>query len=147
VLHEAANTQKRRWELCSQVGAAALFAMVSPQSKLQISNMGVAGLAVGFVLLTASIPYFATRSELACSTQLAQCLYMPQSHFILETQYCFLTIFCISDVKKSLTNSDQPLTGSQIQRGAYMNTGSRDAGRDPDWDPKTRQWKGSYKQS
>ena len=34
----------------------------------------------------------------------------------------------------NLTTQDKPLTGSQIMRGAYLNTGSRDAGADPDWD-------------
>jgi hypothetical protein len=33
----------------------------------------------------------------------------------------------------NLTSQDKPLTGSQIMRGAYMNTGSRDAGADKDW--------------
>ena len=34
----------------------------------------------------------------------------------------------------NLTAQSKPLSGSQIMRGAYMNTGSRDAGSDPDWD-------------
>ena len=37
---------------------------------------------------------------------------------------------------------DEALTGSQIQRGQYINSGSRDAGRDPDWDLKTNTWRG-----
>lgn len=32
---------------------------------------------------------------------------------------------------KSITERDAPLTGSQVQRGPYMNTGSRDIGADP----------------
>jgi hypothetical protein len=72
---------------------------------------------------------------------------MPIRDLYTQLIACAFNIDTASGVKKSLTNSDQPLTGSQVQRGAYMNTGSKDAGRDPDWDPKTRQWKGSYKQS
>ncbi len=34
----------------------------------------------------------------------------------------------------NLSTQAGPLTGSQIMRGAYLNTGSRDAGVDPDWD-------------
>ena len=33
----------------------------------------------------------------------------------------------------NLTSQEKPLTGSQIMRGAYLNTGSRDAGADHDW--------------
>jgi hypothetical protein len=33
----------------------------------------------------------------------------------------------------NLTAQSKPLSGSQIMRGAYLNTGSRDAGADPDW--------------
>ena len=32
----------------------------------------------------------------------------------------------------------EKLTGSQRQRGMYMNAGAHDAGIDPDWDPKTQ---------
>jgi hypothetical protein len=45
-----------------------------------------------------------------------------------------------------LTSKESPLTGSQRQRGMYMNAGSRDAGVDPDWDFKERRWKGYDKQ-
>ena len=34
---------------------------------------------------------------------------------------------------KGLQDSDKPLTGSQIQRGMYIQAGSRDAGPDPNW--------------
>ena len=34
----------------------------------------------------------------------------------------------------SLTEKEGELTGSQVQRGQFMNSGSRDVGRDPDWD-------------
>lgn len=39
----------------------------------------------------------------------------------------------------NLTTQSKPLTGSQIMRGAYLNSGSKDAGADPDWqfDPRT----------
>ena len=34
---------------------------------------------------------------------------------------------------KNLTHQEAPLTGSQIMRGAFMNTGSKDVGPDRDW--------------
>ncbi|KAE9036589.1 hypothetical protein PR003_g1547 [Phytophthora rubi] len=37
----------------------------------------------------------------------------------------------------NLTAQEKPLNSSQIRRGAYANSGSRDAGVDPDWDLKT----------
>lgn len=43
-----------------------------------------------------------------------------------------------------VTNKDK-LSGSQRQRGMYMNAGSHDAGVDPDWDPVTKQWNGFKK--
>lgn len=43
---------------------------------------------------------------------------------------------------RSLYQSDKPLTGSQIMRGAYMNTSSQDIGPDPDFDFKTGEWQG-----
>ena len=36
-----------------------------------------------------------------------------------------------SDDNKNLLLQDKALTGSQIQRGAYLNSGSKDAGPDP----------------
>ena len=38
-----------------------------------------------------------------------------------------------------MAEQDRNLTGAEVRRGAYLNTGSRDAGPDPDWD------KGLYK--
>ena len=43
---------------------------------------------------------------------------------------------------KNLQQSEKALTGSQVQRGAYMNTGSKDIGPDPDWDLKKGLYKG-----
>ena len=43
---------------------------------------------------------------------------------------------------KPMINKDGSLTGSQVQRGAFMNSGSKDAGRDVDWNLKTREWEG-----
>jgi hypothetical protein len=40
----------------------------------------------------------------------------------------------ISAQSRNLYASDKPLTGSEVMRGPYMNVGSQDAGRDPDWD-------------
>jgi hypothetical protein len=37
----------------------------------------------------------------------------------------------IKAMGKSITERTGPLTGSQVQRGPYLNTGSRDAGPDP----------------
>ena len=45
-------------------------------------------------------------------------------------------------LNKPLVRSDQPLTGTQIMRGPYVNSGSKDAGRDPDWDLDTGRYKG-----
>ena len=40
----------------------------------------------------------------------------------------------------NLTDRDDPLTAAQVRRGAFLNSGSRDAGKDPNWD-----WKhGTY---
>lgn len=45
----------------------------------------------------------------------------------------------ISERHKRLTGgvpmiaSDKPLTPAQVRRGPYLNTGSKDAGADPDW--------------
>ena len=36
-----------------------------------------------------------------------------------------------------LNEKDAALTGSQIRRGAFNNSGSRDVGKDPNWDFKT----------
>ena len=36
----------------------------------------------------------------------------------------------------------EPLTAGQVRRGAYLNTGSVDAGPDPDWDHKSGTYKG-----
>ena len=44
--------------------------------------------------------------------------------------------------QRNLLDQEAPLTDSQIMRGPYMNTGSVDAGRDPDWDIKSRTWRG-----
>jgi len=38
--------------------------------------------------------------------------------------------------RSGFNRMDKPLTGSQTQRGPFMNSGSRDAGPDPDWDMK-----------
>ena len=35
---------------------------------------------------------------------------------------------------RPLSERDDPLTGSQIRRGAFNNSGSRDVGKDPYWD-------------
>jgi hypothetical protein len=42
----------------------------------------------------------------------------------------------------SLSEKEGAFSGSQIQRGQYINTGSQDIGRDPDWDFKEHKWRG-----
>jgi hypothetical protein len=37
----------------------------------------------------------------------------------------------------NLTDRDDALTPAQVRRGAFLNTGSRDAGKDPNWDWKS----------
>ncbi|VEU37020.1 unnamed protein product [Pseudo-nitzschia multistriata] len=37
----------------------------------------------------------------------------------------------------NLTDRDDPLTAAQVRRGAFNNSGSRDAGKDHNWDLKT----------
>ena len=41
-----------------------------------------------------------------------------------------------------MIHSEQPLSATQVRRGAYLNTGSVDVGPDPDWDHKTFTYKG-----
>uniref|UniRef100_A0A7S0T8G9 Uncharacterized protein n=1 Tax=Pseudo-nitzschia delicatissima TaxID=44447 RepID=A0A7S0T8G9_9STRA len=40
----------------------------------------------------------------------------------------------------NLTARDDPLTAAQVRRGAFMNSGSRDAGKDTNWDLKNGQY-------
>ena len=40
----------------------------------------------------------------------------------------------------NLNEKDDPLTAAQIRRGAFLNSGSKDAGKDPNWDFKTGQY-------
>jgi hypothetical protein len=42
----------------------------------------------------------------------------------------------------NLMHTEQHLTGSQIQRGSFMNAGSKDMGADPDWNQKDGTWRG-----
>ena len=41
-----------------------------------------------------------------------------------------------------MLTSDKPLNATQVRRGVYLNTGSQDAGPDPDWDMKSMLYKG-----
>lgn len=41
----------------------------------------------------------------------------------------------------NLNSRDDPLTHAQIRRGAFMNSGSTDAGKDPHWDFRKGQYK------
>jgi hypothetical protein len=46
---------------------------------------------------------------------------------------CSLPMLCFLWVGRSLTDQEEPLSASQIRRGPFLNSGSRDAGRDPKW--------------
>jgi hypothetical protein len=37
----------------------------------------------------------------------------------------------------NLSQKDDPLTAPQVRRGAFLNSGTRDVGKDPDWDFQT----------
>ena len=41
-----------------------------------------------------------------------------------------------------LVGSERPLTAAENRRGAYLNTGSRDVGPDPDWNWRNGTYKG-----
>ena len=41
----------------------------------------------------------------------------------------------------NLNSRDQPLTHAQIRRGAFLNSGSTDVGKDPQWDFRKGQYK------
>jgi hypothetical protein len=41
----------------------------------------------------------------------------------------------------SLNEKDEALTAAQVRRGAFLNSGTRDVGKDPSWDFRT----GTYK--
>lgn len=43
--------------------------------------------------------------------------------------------------KESLSERDQALTAAQIRRGAFLNSGTRDMGKDPNWDFRNGQYK------
>mmetsp|Transcript_4382 Transcript_4382/g.8888 ORF Transcript_4382/g.8888 Transcript_4382/m.8888 type:complete len:86 (+) Transcript_4382:120-377(+) len=53
--------------------------------------------------------------------------------------------YFIQSRTQPLERKDGKLTGTQRQRGLYMNAGNQDAGIDPDWDPVTRRWTGDDK--
>ena len=42
-----------------------------------------------------------------------------------------------------LSAQDRPLSAGEVRRGAYLNTGSKDVGPDPDWNWKAGTYKGS----
>eukprot|EP00934_Nitzschia_sp_Nitz4_P000448 Nitzschia sp. Nitz4//scaffold37_size175936//37136//37567//NITZ4_002031-RA/size175936-processed-gene-0.176-mRNA-1//1//CDS//3329549743//448//frame0 len=52
---------------------------------------------------------------------------------------CYLPYWATQTIG-NLTDRDDALTAAQVRRGAFMNSGSHDAGKDPNWD-----WKnGTY---
>ena len=52
------------------------------------------------------------------------------------------SLYMKSKAPQPIVQRSEKLTGSQVQRGMYMNSGSKDAGADPDWDMKTGTWRG-----
>lgn len=44
--------------------------------------------------------------------------------------------------KENLNSTEKSLNATQIRRGAYLNSGSKDVGVDPDWDFRTNTWRG-----
>ena len=44
--------------------------------------------------------------------------------------------------RENMNSTDKPLNNSQIRRGVYLNTGSKDVGVDKDWDFETYTWRG-----
>ena len=42
----------------------------------------------------------------------------------------------------SLVTTERGLAPAEVRRGAYLNTGSKDVGADPDWDMKNNLYKG-----
>ena len=58
--------------------------------------------------------------------------------------YPFYEVYKHKEQERSLSERDGALSGSQIQRGQYINTGSQDIGKDPDWDFKTHKWRGKH---
>jgi len=45
----------------------------------------------------------------------------------------FSVPFLVVRKTPGMQTKDESLTGSQVMRGPFMNTGSKDAGPDPDW--------------
>ena len=52
---------------------------------------------------------------------------------------CSLPYFA-SQTIGNLTDRDEPLTAAQVRRGAFLNSGTHDAGKDPNWDWKNGQY-------
>ncbi|KAF1313279.1 hypothetical protein FI667_g17526, partial [Globisporangium splendens] len=64
--------------------------------------------------------------------------------FALVVGTAFFSIPFLAHFTKTenLTRKTDALNASQIRRGVYLNTGSKDAGVDPDWDFRTNTWRG-----
>lgn len=45
-------------------------------------------------------------------------------------------------LQPNIANRDGALSGSNRQRGMFLNYGSKDGGLDPNWDPQTHTYKG-----
>ena len=45
-------------------------------------------------------------------------------------------------IGRNLSTTPEALPGQAVVRGAYNNSGSKDIGADPDWDPRTGTWRG-----
>lgn len=60
---------------------------------------------------------------------------------VIFTGTMFAVPFALQQWIGSLNERDDPLTPSQTRRGAFNNSGSRDAGKDPAWDFRKGQYK------
>ena len=60
---------------------------------------------------------------------------------VVLTGTAFATPFAAQHWIGNLNNRDEPLTHAQIRRGAFLNSGSTDAGKDPQWDFRNGQYK------
>ncbi|GLE04358.1 hypothetical protein PINS_up013288 [Pythium insidiosum] len=64
--------------------------------------------------------------------------------FATVVAFGFFSIPFVAHMLKgeNFNSRDQPLNASQIRRGVYMNTGSKDVGVDKDWDFETNTYRG-----
>jgi hypothetical protein len=91
--------------------------------------MVVAGLTAMLAFGMFSLPYFLRTNSVATSVLFVTC------SLALNHSICVI-------LQENLVHKEGKLSGSSRQRGMFMNAGSIDVGRDPDWDPVTNTYKG-----